>query len=279
VLKQVEEEVEEPKGRPKWKAGVLKPMEEPEPPKPRIKIWKGALKRVDKEEKDKTTKKIPEIWGSKAKCFICVDVFSKKVFCMAVDGTTAPDATKGMMGAVQELGPPKEVFTDDGAEFKGDFKVYLEGQNIRHIVTRNHAMFAERFIRYLRWTLKDMQKTHNEDWVNLLPDVVRNYNKRKHDTTKLSPNESSKDENSLETKLNIVMQAKRDRKYPPLTEGDRVKLYQKKSRHDKETVPVWSEAVFTVDEVDYFEGHEEYKLEPQPKGLKTWYLRHELLKV
>ena len=78
VLKPVEEEVEEPKGRPKWKAGVLKPMEEPEPPKPRVKIWKGALKRVDKEEKEKQKKaqKIPEIWCSKANCLICVDVFS-----------------------------------------------------------------------------------------------------------------------------------------------------------------------------------------------------------
>ena len=84
-------------------------------------------------------KNIPEIFGEFAKAFIAVDVFSKKVSVTPVHGTTSEDAVKGMKKAVQDLGMPKEVYADDGGEFKDQFTKYLKEQNIEHIVTRKHA--------------------------------------------------------------------------------------------------------------------------------------------
>ena len=80
-------------------------------------------------------------------------------------------------------------------------------------------------------------------------EIVKNYNKGTdekptHETTKLSPNEGHEDKNALDVKLNLVMQAKRNRSYPPLSKGDEVKIHQKKTRGEetKEIVPLWSPA-------------------------------------
>ena len=251
---------------------------------------KDGLNPDEEEEAPKKKKRglknIPDIWGKFPKAFIAVDAFSKKVSVTPVEGTTSEDSVKGMKKAMEDLGPPIEVYTDDGGEFKGAFATYLEGQNIKHIVTRRHAMFAERFTRYLRWHLRDRQKRFGGDWGVWASDIVKNYNKGTeekptHTTTKLSPDEGHKDENALDVKLNLVMQAKRDRNYPPLEEGDRVKIYQKKTRGEekKEIVPVWSPDTFRVKEVTREGNHEYYELDPKPVGLKAKYLRHELLKV
>ena len=100
-----------------------------------------------------------------------------------------------------------------------------------------------------------------------------------HSTTKVVPEEAHKDENSLEVKLGLVMQAKRDRKYPPLSEGDKVKVYTKKGIHAKETVSVWSDATYAVGDIVWDDGTERYGLVPRPVGLKQWYFRHELKKM
>ena len=82
-------------------------------------------------------------------------------------------------------------------------------------------------------------------------------------------------------KLNLAMQAKRDRKYPPISDGDKVKIFQKKTRGEeqKEIVPNWSANVYTVKEIEHRAGGELYVLDPRPTGLKAKYMRHELLKV
>jgi hypothetical protein len=240
-----------------------------------------AKAKAKAKAKPKGLNNIPTVWGSKAKAFICVDVFSKKVFVEPVDGTTAEDAKDGMLKAFYVMGPPKEVFTDDGGEFKGVFDEYLKAQGVKHITTRRHAMFAERFTRYLRFRLRQRQLKFNKQWESLVHKIVQQYNSNPHTTTHMSPNEAQDDRNALDVKLQLVMQAKRDRKYPPLHEGDQVKIYQKKSRGEekKEIVPVWQGKIYTVKQIEWDDGKEYFELDPRPQGLKAKYLRHELMKV
>ena len=198
-----------------------------------------------------------------------------------VDGTTGESAKEGRMKAIYVMGPPTEVYTDDGGEFKSVFTEYLKAQGVKQIVTRRHAMFAERFTRYLRIRLRARQLKQNKPWEALVHKIVQQYNSTAHSTTRMTPNEAQEDKNALDVKLSLVMQAKRDRRYPPLGKGDRVKIYQKKTRGEeqKEIVPVWQEKVYTVKDIEWDNGHDYYELDPKPVGLKAKYLRHELLKV
>ena len=147
-------------------------------------------------------------------------------------------------------------------------------------------MFAEGFTRCLRWHLNRMQQRNEEDWVTLLPDVVNTYNKGypKHkvqSTTGVPPNEGHEDENSLEVKLGIIMHHKRDRKYPPLQVGDKVKVYVQKQdlARKKEIVPHWTKQEFTISAITFEDDREYYTVNPKPVNLKAKYMRHELLQV
>ena len=95
----------------------------------------------------KGLKNIPMLYGLHSKAFVCVDVFSKKVSVTAIDGTTAEEATKGMVKAIEQLGPPKEVYTDDGGEFEVKLAAYLKDTGRRHTCSRIHAHVATRLPR------------------------------------------------------------------------------------------------------------------------------------
>ena len=49
-----------------------------------------------------------------------------------------------------ELGIPAHIYSDDGKEFKKEFREALEYWDINKLVTRGHAHFAERMIRTLK---------------------------------------------------------------------------------------------------------------------------------
>ena len=58
--------------------------------------------------------------------------------------------------------------------------------------------------------------------------------------------------------------------------GDRAKTYKKKElARTKERFSVWSQSVYTIEEIHDQMGQKVYKL----AGLQKTYLRHELLKV
>ena len=63
--------------------------------------------------------------------------------------------------------------------------------------------------------------------------VLKQYNRRVHGTTGMSPNDARKDENSIEVYLNIKQKAQYKRKYPKLSIGDSVRTMLKNIRLKK----------------------------------------------
>ena len=55
-----------------------------------------------------------------------------------------------MKKVFQALGVPANVYSDDGSEFKREFKELMDFWNIEKQVTRGHAYFAERIIRTIK---------------------------------------------------------------------------------------------------------------------------------
>ena len=76
-------------------------------------------------------------------------------------------------------------------------------------------------------------------------------------------------------KSNIALQSVSKRKYPELDVGDKVKIYRKKDKLDKERVSVWLPTVHTIKDIKSSMGQKFFYLEDKIKP----YLRHELLKV
>ena len=55
----------------------------------------------------------------------------------------------------------------------------------------------------------------------------------------MTPKEATMKKNEFKARSNIDMQSVSKRKYPELPVGDKVKIYRKKDKLDKERVSVW----------------------------------------
>ena len=94
-------------------------------------------------------------------------------------------------------------------------------------------------------------------------------------TTGLTPFQASEPKNEAHVRTMLEVNAIHKRKYPDLRVGDKVKLYHKKDKLDKERISVWSKTVYEVREIKHEKDQEMFYLTNYPKPV----LRHELLKV
>ena len=84
-----------------------------------------------------------------------------------------------------------------------------------------------------------------------------------------------KPSNQLQVKANLELTRKHTRRYPEVTVGDYVKIYNKKDKLDKERIPVWSKEKFKVESINESMGQDFYKLEGRAREL----MRSEILLV
>ena len=214
---------------------------------------------------------------------VLIDVFSKYATVIPIKSKEPPDVLAGIMEGLQKMGDKPELFYSDeeGSLYSKTVIEFLGGKIEIHR-TRGHPAFAERFIR----TYKDMlfkrveadekKGKQNIQWIDYNLEILLTYNnKMVSSTTKFTPLEAKKKKNEFEVKLNISLQAKRNRTYPEIEVGDSVKIMRKKGISEKERTSHWVRTPQKVKRIDKKLGQNYYYLDDDNKG----YLRHELLKV
>jgi Integrase core domain len=187
--------------------------------------------------------------------FICIDVFSKKANVVGMQKRDNKQATDAMRDCFKKMGSPSYVYSDKGGEFTNQsFKDELEANGSEQVFTNSHANFAERFI----------------------SGFLKTYNKDVRPATGFSPNEASEDRNSADVRASLLLNAKRDRKYPPLQVGDMVRYRDKRGggyTSRKVTTSKWSDDKHPITSMESSLGMMHYKVNGNS------YLRHELLKA
>ena len=215
---------------------------------------------------------------------VCIDVLSKYAVVVPIKTKNGEDVLEASKEALGKMGKkPKMIYTDDERAIAGeDFKDYVEGEGITLRRTRGHPAFAERFIR----TYKDMlfkrveadekKGKANIQWVDYNLEIMLTYNdKMKHSATGMTPKEARKDKNEFRAMLNVASKAKKERIYPTLEVGDKVKIMRKKAITEKERTSHWLKGYYVVQEVAEKLNQKYYKLTDYPRLL----MRHELLKI
>ena len=157
---------------------------------------------------------------------------------------------------------------------------WLEEHNIEHVMTRGHANTAERAIRTFKDLMTRRLEGPNNEKVKWYDQVrlsvlMRYNNYMVNRTTGLTPYEATLPKNEAHVRTMLEINAIRKRKYPDLKVGDKVRLYSKKDKLDKERISVWSKTVYEVKEIKHEKDQEMFYLTNYPKPV----LRHELLKV
>ena len=113
-------------------------------------------------------------------------------------------------------------------------------KNIKHIITRGHAVFAERAVRKFKSMLYkrvEHSKDQNLQWNKLIYEVLLTYNnKLKNTITKHTPADARKSDNEFNVRINLLLNKQHSRIYPILNEGDKVNIFRKKKPARKKDI-------------------------------------------
>ena len=112
-----------------------------------------------------------------------------------------------------------------------------------------------------------------QEWINLLPSVLKKYNNTKHSTIGMSPNQAKQGNDNVEIWLNIN-KATCNCKYPPLLKSSEVRTYIKPTTMSKGFESRWSKEVYKT--VAITDDKKQLLISNNTRRL---YSRHELLLV
>ena len=146
---------------------------------------------------------------------------------------------------------PKYLCSDKGVEFydKG-FKTLLEKEGISLYSTENEekSSVVERWNRTIKNNLwKYFTACNSTSYIDVLPVIVDKYNKTKHRSIKMTPEEASRKENEDRVYLNLYVQEISQTAKPKFKVGDKVRISKYKRKiFDKGYTPNWTEEIFVI---------------------------------
>ena len=213
--------------------------------------------------------------------FCAIDVYSRFSFCYPQKSKSEKDCLESLKSLIRDcldLGIPiYQIDSDSESAFLSrSFKKELEDNGIKHNIVpvgnKNRVGIIERFNGTVRSFLnryKTVYRTTN--WVDVIPDFVRNYNSSLHSTLKKSPEEALKDSGALDHMINASLLAmKEDYNKETFSRGDKVRLRMKYGKFEKKS-NTWTKSIHTVEDI---KGHDIYVTDRvQP------YRKEDLLKI
>ena len=145
---------------------------------------------------------------------------------------------------------PNLIESDRRKEFYNNmFQDFLNKTNIK-LYSRSSsygAVFAERFNRIIRDLLKKIVFEQGDaKWVDILPKITKQYNNRKHPSTKLTPIQASLKKNEGYVYKNLL--DKRMKTKPKYEIGDLVRTADLKKTFSKGDTTNWSYKIYKITE-------------------------------
>ena len=133
---------------------------------------------------------------------VAVDIFTKKAHGVAIKDKQPAESVRAMKEILKVIGVPEVLYHDnEGSWNSGDFVQLLNQHKIKQIITSTPPPFAERMVQ----TIKNMIHTRlggleidQQEWVSLLPSVLKKYNNTEHSTTGVSPNQATQGNDNIE---------------------------------------------------------------------------------
>ena len=146
---------------------------------------------------------------------------------------------------------PNLIETDRGKEFYNNiFQDFLNKNDIK-LYSRNTsvgAVFAERFNRTIRDLLKKIVFEQGDgNWIDVLQTITKQYNNRRHTSTKLSPKDASLRKNEGYVYKNLL--DKRKKVNPKFQINDLVRTADLKKTFSKGDTTNWSYKLYKITEI------------------------------
>ena len=181
-----------------------------------------------------------------------IDVFSKFVWSVPIKDKTGKTITNTFQSIVKtSKRKPNKLWVDNGSEFYNNvFQEWLVENEIKMYSTFNEgkAVVIERFNRTLKNKMyKYFTANNTYKYVDVLPDLINEYNNHKHSTIKMTPTEASMKYNEKFIQNDVYSIDDKTIYKSKFKVGDRVRISKyKRALFDKGYTPNWSEEVFVI---------------------------------
>ena len=141
------------------------------------------------------------------------------------------------------------MWTDKGKEFNNEnvkklIEVYMTENKVK-------SSIVERWIRTMKEKMwKYFTDNNTNTYIDVLPDLVEDYNNTVHSSIKMTPVEASKKKNELTVWRNLYPDRyKINDITPKFSVGDEVRIIKKKEIFEKGYTTRWTEEIFTIIEI------------------------------
>ena len=176
---------------------------------------------------------------------LVIDIFSKYGWMMPLKNKEGKTVATALKKIFKERKPEK-MWVDKGKEFYN--------KDVKELVTlystenEEKSSIVERWIRTMKEKMwKYFTDNNSYRYLDILPDLVKEYNNTKHSSIKITPVEASKKKNELTVWRNLYPDRhQRIEINPKFSVGDRVRISRKKAIFEKGYTTRWTEEVFTI---------------------------------
>jgi hypothetical protein len=179
-----------------------------------------------------------------------IDVFSKYGWIVPLHDKSGKSTADGFMKILRGGRRPAKVWVDKGKEFYN--------KNVKNLVelysTENEekSCIAERWVRTMKDKMfKYFTANSTRRYIDVLDEMVSNYNQTRHSSIKMSPAKASMKTNEKTVFMNLYGDEISEPITPKFSIGDRVRITRKKNIFEKGYTSRWVEEVFVVSQVQY----------------------------
>ena len=203
-----------------------------------------------------------------------IDVFSKFGWIVPLKDKTGKTVANAFKKIFKEKRIPKFLWTDKGKEFYNKkTKSLLDQHNIKLYSTENEekSSVVERWNRTIKNKMwKEFTKQSSTQYLDMLAEIVDEYNNSYHSSVNMTPVQASEKENQGIVYYNLYAKIKPIKTKAKLKVGDTVRLSKyKRKLFDKGFTPNWTEELFLISKV----------LNTNPHTYKITDLRGDLISV
>lgn len=181
-----------------------------------------------------------------------IDIFSKYAWAIPIKKKTGEEITKAFTNIFKERIPTK-LHTDKGLEFiNKPTQALFKKHNINWFATENEtkAQVVERFNRTLKSKMwKYFTQNNTKKWIDILQDLVKNYNNSFHRTIKMTPIQGSLSKNSSTLYKNMFPSETSKMEKQNFEIGDRVRISRKTKDFRKGYLPNFTTEIFIISDI------------------------------
>lgn len=214
-------------------------------------------------------------------CLTAIDTFSKMAYARPLKTKTGSEVTRAMKTILDSIERPvKNLHVDRGREFYcHEMSRLLEKYRINRYSTYSviKASIIERFNRTIKNKLyRQFSLRGSYKWVDILPELMDEYNRSRHRTIKMAPKDVDSD--NEQQLLDTVYNYKRDITYKKhiFKKGDHVRISKYKNVFAKGYLPNWTAEIFVIKKIQYTDPITYLLADFEGKEIKGGFYKEEL---